>query len=126
MFINHNANPKKKRVGDCVVRAISTVMDREWVDVYAEITLQGLSMYDMPSSNAVWGAYLLRNGFKRRIIPDNCPDCYSVRDFCNDYPQGKYILCTGEHAIAAISGDYIDTWDSGDETVVYYFVKEGE
>lgn len=124
MFINHNANPKKKRVGDCVVRAISTVMDREWVDVYAEITLQGLSMYDMPSSNAVWGAYLLRNGFKRRIIPDNCPDCYSVRDFCNDYPQGKYILCTGEHAIAAISGDYIDTWDSGDETVVYYFVKE--
>ena len=126
MFINHNANPKKKRVGDCVVRAISTVMDREWVDVYAEITLQGLSMYDMPSSNAVWGAYLLRNGFKRRIIPDNCPDCYSVRDFCNDYPQGKYILCTGEHAIAAISGDYIDTWDSGDETVVYYFVKEGK
>ena len=126
MFINHNANPKKKRVGDCVVRAISTVMDREWVDVYAEIALQGLSMYDMPSSNAVWGAYLLRNGFKRRIIPDNCPDCYSVRDFCNDYPQGKYILCTGEHAIAAISGDYIDTWDSGDETVVYYFVKEGK
>jgi hypothetical protein len=126
MFIKYNANQAKNRVGDCVIRAISTVMDMEWEDVYMEIALQGLSMYDMPSSNSVWSAYLLNNGFHRQALPDTCPDCYSVRDFCMDHRQGRYVLATGSHAIAAISGNYIDTWDSGDEVPVYFFMKEGK
>ena len=126
MFVKFNANPAKNRVGDCVIRSISTVLDMEWGDVYMEIALQGLAMYDMPSSNAVWGAYLLNRGFHRQALPDTCRDCYSVRDFCEDHPQGRYILCTGSHVIAVISGNHIDTWDSGDEIPIYFFVKEGK
>ena len=48
----------------------------------------------------------------------------TVREFAKDHPEGKYILGTGTHAVAVIDGDYIDTWDSGDEVPIYYFQEE--
>lgn len=78
-------------------------------------------MCDMPSSNAVWGAYLRSNGFRVYAIPNYCPDCYTVEDFCADNPYGRYILATGEHVVAVEDGDYYDTWDSGDEIPIYYW-----
>ena len=123
-FIPFNPNPSKKLVGDCVIRAISKVTNSSWKDTYVGVVLQGYAMDDMPSSNAVWGAYLHNQGFKRYVIPNTCPNCYSVRDFCKDYSQGTYLLATGTHVIAVDSGNYFDTWDSGDETPIFYWRKE--
>ena len=77
-----NPNPSGKRVGDCVVRGISFLTSQDWEKTYLGITLQGYEMFDMPSSNAVWSEYLKRRGYKRYVIPDTCPDCYTVKDFC--------------------------------------------
>jgi hypothetical protein len=123
MFIETNRNPMKKRVGDCVIRALSAVMNEPWDRVYIDVMLEGFSLKDMPSANYVWGAYLKRNGYIRETIPNTCPKCYSVKDFCKDHPEGRYILGTGQHAIAVIDGDYLDTWDSGDEVPVFYWKK---
>lgn len=81
-------------------------------------------MKDMPSSNAIWGAYLHSKGFEREIIPNTCPDCYTVSDFCQDFPSGAYILGTGNHVVSVIDGDYYDTWDSGNETPIYFYHKQ--
>ena len=81
-------------------------------------------MCDMPSSNAVWGEYLKRNGFTKHVIPDSCPQCYTVQDFCEDNPNGTFVLATGSHVIAVIDGDYLDSWDSGNEIPVYLWRKE--
>ena len=81
-------------------------------------------MFDMPSSNRVWEEYLKRHGFKRTLLPDTCPMCYTVRDFCYDYPRGKYLLAIGTHVVAVENGDYFDTWDSGDEIPLFYWRKE--
>lgn len=81
-------------------------------------------MHDMPSSNAVWGAFLKKEGFKRYIIPNECPDCYTVEDFCIDNPRGTYVLATGTHAVCVRDGFFYDTWDSGKELPIYYFTKE--
>lgn len=124
MYVNYNSNPYGSRVGDCVIRAISTAMNMEWEDVYEDIADKGLAMGDMPSSNHVWGSYLLDNGFVREVIPHTCPDCYTVRDFCLDHPRGIFILGTGSHTICVKNGNYYDTWDSGDEVPVFYFRKE--
>ena len=59
-----------------------------------------------------------------RIIPNMCPDCYTIRKFCLDNPKGKFLVATGSHVVAIDNGDYYDTWDSGDEIVTYFF--EGE
>lgn len=57
-YVNINPNPKKKNVGDCVVRAICLAEDMEWDQVYLDLCIQGYTMADMPSSNDVWSAYM--------------------------------------------------------------------
>ena len=124
MFIRYNANPYGRRTSDCVIRAISVLTDQTWDETYLDIMIWGFLIKDMPSVNKLWGSYLRRNGFVRFRLPDNCPDCYTIRQFCYDYPYGKYMLATGTHVVAVINGNYYDTWDSGDEVPIALWKKE--
>lgn len=123
MYIYKNKNPNGAHVGDCVIRAISEVMDTTWDKAYLDLVIQGYIMRDMPSSNNVWGAYLRSRGFTMEPIPNTCPDCYTVSDFTRDNPIGIFVLATGSHVIAVKNGDYYDTWDSGDEMPIYFWRK---
>lgn len=77
----------------------------------------------MPSANQVWAEYLRSYGFSMKTIPDRCPACYTIRDFCIDNPKGLFVLGTGVHVVTAIDGDYYDSWDSGDEVPIYMFER---
>ena len=123
-YVSFNPNPDGNYVGDCTVRAITRLLNSDWDTVYWGLAIMGGLMHDMPSSNNVWGAYLRKNGFKRSVIPDTCPDCYSIREFCIDHPTGEYLVATGSHVVAVVSGNYYDSWDSGDEVPIYYWQKE--
>ena len=123
-FYKTNPNPLKKLVGDCTVRAVCIAMDKSWEDAYVELCLTGMKMCDMPSSNDVWGTFLLDNGFTRHIIPDTCPSCYTVKQFCREHPVGTFVLGTGTHAICVIDGTVYDTWDSSEKVPLFYFEKE--
>lgn len=124
IYSGYNPNPRGKSVGDCTIRALTKALDKDWNEAYMTLVIEGLCMCDMPSSNAVWGNVLKAAGFKRYILPDTCPDCYTIRQFCDDYPQGVYVVGTGSHVVCVKDGCYYDSWDSGDETPVYYFYRE--
>ena len=125
MYSYYNPNPiKNKRVGDCVIRAISKATGKSWEETYVELCLLGYIMGDLPSSNKVWDNYLNTQGFTRHIISAECLDFYTINDFCEEYPQGIYIIGTGTHAVCVIDGIIYDTWQSGDETPIYYYRKE--
>lgn len=125
MYSYYNPNPiKNKRVGDCVIRAISKALNQSWEETYIDLTIQGYLMKDLLSSNSVWGAYLKSKGFTREIISNDCPDCYTIEDFCVEHPQGTYVIGTGSHAVAVVNGCIFDTWMSGDETPIYFYRKE--
>ena len=125
-WIKWNPNPMGKHVGDCTIRAITKSLDKSWEDAYCGIALYGFIMRDMPSNNGVWGAYLKRQGFVRRMLPNDCPDCYTVEDFCQEHPKGTFVVATHGHVLAVIDGNYYDSWDSGQETPIYYFEREEE
>ena len=123
-FIYYNPNPANRSVGDCVVRALSVAFNDSWENIYADLTMQGRFMYDMPNANNVWGEYLKINGYNRKAIPDTCPSCYTIGDFANEHPRGTYIVATGSHVVAVVDGNYYDTSNSGNEIPVYYWYKE--
>lgn len=119
-----NPNPLGKKVGDCTIRAISLALNRTWDSVYVELCFYGFVFKDMPSTNSVWDSLLRDHGFKRYMIPDSCPECYTVKDFCRDHPEGLYVLGIGNHVVTVKNGDYLDTWDSGEEVPIYFYRKE--
>ena len=124
VYIQYNPNPDRKLVGDCVIRALCKILNQDWETAFLNLVITAFNMHDMPSSNSVWAEHLYQQGFHRHIIPDTCPACYTVRQFAQEHPHGTYLLGTGTHVIAVVSGDYFDTWDSGDESPIYYFKKE--
>ena len=120
-YVYENLNPCKAIVGDCVVRGLSKVLNQEWEDTYIQLFIVGLQHCDMPSSNAIWGELLKSKGFSRYAINE---DDYTVEDFCQDFPRGTYLVCTNGHVVAVESGNFFDIWDSGSETVLFYWKKE--
>lgn len=125
-YVYYNPNPDNKFVGDCAVRAISSVTGMEWEDTYFELCIWGAMLHDMPNANSVLSEYLKSKGFSKHIVPDTCPWCYTVNDFIRDNPIGRYILGTGTHVIGVIDGNYYDTSDSGNEVPIYYWKKESK
>ena len=125
MYSHYNPNPHGNRVGDCVIRALSKATGKGWEETYIELCLLGYIMGDLPSSNKVRDNYLKTQGFTRHIVSAECLDCYNIQDFCNEYPQGVYVIGTGTHAVCVIDGVLYDSWDSSDETPIYFY-KKGE
>ncbi len=123
-FVYYNPNPAGKMVGDCVIRAISKIEGISWEKAFVEIVAEAYKLSDMPSSNYVWGSYLKSKGYTKQSLPDTCPDCYALRNFCEDFPKGSYIVATGTHVIAVKDSNIYDSWDSSDEVVTYYYKKE--
>ena len=54
----YNSNPTYQSRGDCVIRAISKVLNFSWDQTYIELCIQGFLIKDWGNSNNVWDAYL--------------------------------------------------------------------
>ena len=125
MWIKYNPNPTGRSVGDCAVRAVAKALNIDWERAYDLISDAGYAMGDMPSSDSVWGAVLRQNGFYRKSLPNRCPDCYTVEDFCRDHPNGTYVLGFGGHVATVQDGNLYDSWNSLREIPIYmWFRKE--
>ncbi len=121
----YQPNPTGKSVGDCTIRAIAKAMEQTWEEAYAGLSLEGFLRGDLPNADSVWGPYLREHGFTRHLLPDTCPDCYTVADFAEEHPNGTYILSMpGRHVVAVVDGTIFDSWDSSGEVPVYYWTKE--
>lgn len=120
-----NLNPLHKTVGDCVIRALALALDEPWDKIYIALAIQGFLFKDMPTSNRVWGSYLMENGFDRYVIPDTCPiDCYTIERFAEDNPKGLFVVGTDTHVVTIIDGTVFDTWFSLDCTPTHVYVKK--
>lgn len=86
---------------------------------YIGIVLQGYQMGDMPSANHVWGAYLRKHGYRRNLAEEDT----TVNSFADRNPEGTYILALSGHVVCVQDGTIYDTWDSGNEIVLYFWEK---
>lgn len=123
MYKPFNPNPAFRITNDCVIRAIAKVFNIDWMEAYEEIAEEGKNKFDTMDANHVWIGWLKKQGFRLYPISNNCPDCYTVRDFCMDHPWGTYILGTGSHVITVINGNWYDSFDSGDLIPTFFLTR---
>lgn len=126
MYVEYNPNPLAVHGIDCTVRALTKALDVSWEKAYMMLAVNGFIMCDMPSANHVFNATLRQNGFKRKAIPDECPDCYTAGDFADDHPEGLYVLAFGDHVCTVSDGTIFDSWDSSSRVPLFYWYKSGK
>lgn len=125
-YVFYNPNPVGRRVGDCAVRAVSKALDVDWEQAFLLLAGAAYRMGDMPSSDTVWGAVLRQHGFYRAAVPNTCPDCYTARDFCRDHPRGVNVLAFGGHVATVVDGTLYDSFDSGNDMIIYYWYRRDD
>lgn len=126
MYRYFNSNPVAAREQDCAIRAVSAALGISWDEAFDLIAYNAKQMGATMNNNAAWGSVLRQHGFKKRIIPNSCPDCYSASDFCYDHPEGVYVLGFDMHTAAVIDGTLLDTWNSSEEIPTYYWSREDD
>ena len=124
-WVQYDINPvdKSGRVGDCAVRAVSVALGISWERAYTKLALNGFLMGDMPNSDRVWSSVLRQEGFVREMIPNTCPECYTVQQFCADHPKGTFVLKSDGHVATVIDGNLLDSWNSESKVPIYYWTK---
>ncbi len=126
-WLQYDPNPVHTGgVGDCAVRAVAKALDISWEEAYTRLSVAGYLMGDMPNSDIVWGSVLRAEGFVRDVIPNTCPDCYTVRDFCQDNPSGVYVLKSENHVATVVDGTVYDSWNSEMQVPFYYWTRKEE
>ena len=125
-WIKYNANPMQNNTDDCAVRAVSVALGVDWDTAYDMIADNAKYMGEMMHRNVAWWSVLRQHGFRRAIIPNTCPDCYSVDDFCRDHPRGIFILGFYNHVAVVVDGHIVDSWDSRGQIPIYYFYRRDD
>ncbi len=125
-YIYYNPNPDQDDIDvDCTIRGISKLFNLTWDEAYIMSAVAGYIYKKMPVSNKCWPRLLDDLGLVRREVPNTCPNCITVKDFAGMHPRGRFLVGTGSHVVAIVNGDYYDSWDSGDETPIYYWEYQG-
>lgn len=124
MYVPYNPNPLSKNVDDCVIRALTKVLDCTWDEAFMAATIYAFIYKDLQNSNYVLGKLLRAKGFIKRPIPDTCPDCYTIAQFAHDNKEGAFVVGTGNHVVAVVDGDYYDSRDSGYEIPIFYWRRK--
>lgn len=118
-FQYYQPNPSGRNVGDCTVRALSKALGQTWEKTFVGLCLEGFMLGDMPSANSVWGSYLRRNGYQRNLAPDDI----TVSEFSDSNSNGVYILALSGHVVCVVDNVLYDSWNSGNEIVLYFWQK---
>ena len=124
IWIDYNPNPEGRRIDDCAIRALCKALGVNWREASVMLDAKALAMSTTQTDKATVNAVLHEHGFRRRVIPDTCPDCYTAAMFCIDNPEGMFILCFDHHIAVAEDGHIFDSWDSSAEIPIFYWYRE--
>lgn len=123
MFQLYEPNPVRTGAIDCSTRALAKALNISWEKAYLMKAINGLQMGNEGVADEVWGSILRQHGFRREIVPNTCPDCYTVADFCEDHPHGVFVVKSENHVATVVDGVLFDSWNSSMNVPQYYWTK---
>lgn len=124
-FVEFNANPKGKRTGDCVIRAICTGLNEPWEDTYKGMLEVALDTGYAISCKDNFREYLKRKGYQMEKMPrrkDNTR--YTVKEFAEELakPGKTYIINAANHVTMIRNKNLYDLWNCGRKSVGNYWI----
>lgn len=125
-YYQPNKKDLKDTYGDCVIRALTKVTGKSWLEVFDELLPHARELQCMPNSKPAYETYLLNNGFEYVGVSNKKGTKRpTVESFTKAHKEGTYILRVANHIVASIDGVYYDTWDCGSKSMYGYWVKKG-
>lgn len=124
-FVRYNANDNQRNVGDCVARSISFATGQDYKTTLHRLQQIARNL-DYPSyrNTRVFKIMMQQLGLREQKIADLEVD---VASFCEDHPEGTYLLLVGKkagdttHAVCVSNGDVYDSWDSQQQMITSYW-----
>lgn len=123
-YINFNANPKNRKTGDCVIRAISLALNKSWADTYREMTEHCIPKGYMLNYKDGYKSYLKKLGYEMLKMPKRFDNTrYTVKEFADELAEENsiYILSIANHVTVIKNKDLYDIWDCSKKSVGNYW-----
>lgn len=125
-FHFHNANPKGRKAGDCVVRAISVALGQSWEQTMREMTELGIKHGYAFNETKLIDIYMKEKGWTKIKEPRNYENKkISVSQFLNNAgSKGVIVANAGSHHVTLIANGVVwDTWNCCSQTMHTYFTN---
>jgi len=126
MFKEYNAHPKGIKTGDCVVRAIATAKNMNYLECRRELN-RVKKEFGYSSYKDTKFLYDYFKDYPRLIFkPVKGEPRIKGSDFTILHPKGSYILKMAGHVTACQDGVILDTWDCSYRSVYTAWVVTQE
>lgn len=124
-YYQPNKKDVKDEYGDCVIRSLTKVTRKEWLQVFEELLPYARELQCMPNGKPCYESYLRDNGFEYHGISNKKGSKRpTVDSFAKENKEGTYLLRVAHHCVAVVDGIYYDTWDSGDCCLYGYWKRK--
>ena len=124
-FIKYNANPKGRKTGDCVIRAICTALNETWEDTYKGLLEVALDTGYAVSCTENYEEYLKRKGYIKQKMPRKSNKRkYTIAEFAEELAKPKltYIVNIANHTTMIRNKNLYDLWNCENKCVLNYWI----
>jgi len=111
MFKEFNAHPKGIKTGDCVVRAIATATNKDYLECRRELNQAKRELGHSAYKDTKFLYDYLKDYPRLIFKPVKGEPRIKGSGFTELHPKGTYILKMAGHITTCIDGVILDTWD---------------
>lgn len=120
MFSYHNINPDGLKIGDCVIRAISTALDKPYTEIlYQLFNISNYFNCDMLVKDCY--IILLNDYYNLRCFKGMDK---TVKEVAQDFNDKSLIIRIEGHLTCSKYGEILDIWNPEDEIVDVFWIVD--
>ena len=124
-YYQPNEKDIKDEYGDCVIRALTKVLEKAWLDVFDELVPIAREIQTTINNKPVYEECLRREGFTYIGVSNKKGSKRpTIEEFAKQHKTGTYFCSVANHVVAVVDGCYYDTWNSGYKSMYGYWEKE--
>lgn len=123
-YLNFNANSKKKKTTDCVVRALTLATHKPYIEVLDELVCVSKKTGYHINDKKCYERYLSENGFIKFKQPKKKDGTkYTIGEIDKLIDDRTAVISCAHHLTIVKYKKLYDTWDCRNKSVGNYWVK---